>query len=120
MDDVTPKRAFALSNGAYDTLKWIAQILLPALGTMYYGLSLIWPMPKPEEVVATVVVVDTFLGALLGLSNAAYKGSDNAYDGEIRISEGEESDTYSLIMNDYPENLPKKNEATFKIVHPHN
>ena len=31
-----------LSNKAYDVLKFIAQIVLPALGTLYFALSKIW------------------------------------------------------------------------------
>ena len=62
-----------LSNKAYDILKWIAQIVLPALGTLYFGLSRIWGLPYGEEIVGTITVVDAFLGALLGLSTANYR-----------------------------------------------
>lgn len=61
-----------LSNNAYDILKWIAQILLPALGTLYFALSKIWGLPYSTEVVGTIAAVDTFLGALLGISTAEY------------------------------------------------
>lgn len=61
-----------LSNNAYDILKWIAQILLPALGTLYFALSKIWGFPWSTEVVGTIAAVDTFLGALLGISSAEY------------------------------------------------
>lgn len=61
-----------LSNRTYDILKWIAQILLPALGTLYFALSKIWGLPFSTEVVGTIAAVDTFLGALLGISTAAY------------------------------------------------
>jgi hypothetical protein len=61
-----------LSNRTYDILKWIAQILLPALGTLYFALSKIWGLPYSTEVVGTIAAVDTFLGALLGISTAAY------------------------------------------------
>lgn len=61
-----------LSNNAYDILKWIAQILLPALGTLYFALSKIWGLPWSTEVVGTIAAVDTFLGALLGISTAEY------------------------------------------------
>lgn len=62
-----------MSNKLYDSLKWIAQIALPALGALYFGLSQIWGLPYGEQVVGTVAVVDTFLGALLGISTAQYK-----------------------------------------------
>lgn len=62
-----------LSNKVYDILKWVAQIVLPALGTLYFGLSRIWGLPYGEEIVGTITVVDTFLGALLGISTANYR-----------------------------------------------
>lgn len=61
-----------LSNKLYDTLKWIAQILLPAAGTLYFALAGIWNWPYPDAVVGTITAVDTFLGVLLGLSTASY------------------------------------------------
>ena len=38
-----------MSNTTYDILKWIAQILLPALGTLYFALSKIWGLPYSTE-----------------------------------------------------------------------
>ena len=60
------------TNKTYDILKWIAQIALPACGALYFGLSQIWGLPYGEEVVGTIAVVDTFLGALLGISAVQY------------------------------------------------
>lgn len=67
-----------LSNKTYDILKWIAQILLPAVGTLYFALSKIWGLPFATEVVGTIAAVDTFLGALLGISSANYKKFEDA------------------------------------------
>lgn len=61
-----------MSNKTYDILKFVAQILLPALGTLYFALAGIWDLPKGEEVVGTIVALDTFLGALLGISTSNY------------------------------------------------
>lgn len=61
-----------LPNKVYDVLKWIAQIVLPALAALYFGLSRIWAWPYGEEIVGTITVVDAFLGALLGISTAQY------------------------------------------------
>lgn len=61
-----------LSNKLYDDLKWIAQILLPALATLYFALSKIWGLPYGEEIVGTISAIDVFLGALLGISTAKY------------------------------------------------
>lgn len=64
-----------LSNNSYDVLKWIAQILLPALGTLYFALSKIWGLPYATEVVGTIAAADTFLGAVLGISTVRYNAS---------------------------------------------
>lgn len=62
-----------MSNKVYDILKWIAQILLPALGALYFGLAQIWGLPFAEEIVGTITVVDAFLGAILGISTMNFK-----------------------------------------------
>ena len=62
-----------LCNKTYDCIKWIAQLVLPAVGTLYAALSGIWGFPYTEQVVGTILAVDTFLGALLGISSANYK-----------------------------------------------
>lgn len=61
-----------MSNGLYDALKWIAQIGLPALGTLYFALAKIWGLPYAAEVVGTISAVDVFLGSLLQISTSQY------------------------------------------------
>ena len=63
---------FGMSDKTYDVLKWIAQILLPALGTLYFALSKVWGLPYSNEIVGTITAVDAFLGAVLGISTAQY------------------------------------------------
>ena len=61
-----------LSNRTYDILKFVAQILLPALGTLYFALANIWGLSYGEQIVGTITAIDAFLGALLGISTAKY------------------------------------------------
>lgn len=61
-----------MNNKVYDVLKWIAQILLPALGTFYFALATIWELPYPDAIVGTITAIDAFLGAVLGISTIAY------------------------------------------------
>lgn len=61
-----------MSNELYDKLKWVAQILLPALGTLYFTLAGIWGFPYGEQIVGTIVALDTFLGVCLGISTKNY------------------------------------------------
>ena len=66
-----------MSNKVYDVLKFIALIVLPALGTLYFALASIWGFPYGEEIVGTLTAVDTFLGALLGISTNQYNKGKN-------------------------------------------
>lgn len=61
-----------MSNRTYDILKWIAQIVLPAVGALYFALAKIWGFPYATEIVGTISAVDAFLGALLGISSSQY------------------------------------------------
>lgn len=61
-----------MSNKTYDILKYIAQIVLPALGTLYFALAKIWQFPYGAEIVGTISAVDAFLGALLKISTDQY------------------------------------------------
>ena len=61
-----------MSNKTYDILKYIAQIVIPALGTLYFALAKIWGLPYGEETVGTLAAIDTFMGAMLKISSNAY------------------------------------------------
>lgn len=61
-----------LNDKLYNALKWVAQYLLPALGTLYFVLAGIWGLPYGEQIVGTIVAVDTFLGVILGISTSNY------------------------------------------------
>lgn len=65
-----------LTNKTYDILKWVAQYLLPAAGTLYFALSGIWGLPYGEQIVGTITAVDTFLGVVLGISTMQYNKSE--------------------------------------------
>ena len=62
-----------MSNSLYDILKFIAQIVLPAIATFYVTIASIWGLPLGDEISRTVMAVDTLLGAILMISNANYK-----------------------------------------------
>ena len=67
-----------MSNKTYDVLKYIAQIVLPAIGTLYFALAQIWGLPYGEQIVGTITAIDAFLGALLGISTKLYKDNNSA------------------------------------------
>lgn len=61
-----------ISNKMYDILKFVAQIFLPALATLYFALAGIWGFPYGEQIVGTITAIDAFLGAILGISTKMY------------------------------------------------
>ncbi len=61
-----------MSNKIYDVLKFIAQIVLPALATLYVSIASLWGLPYPEEISGTIMAIDTFLGAVLMISSNQY------------------------------------------------
>lgn len=61
-----------MSNKVYDVLKFIAQIVLPALATFYLTLAGIWGLPFGEQVSGTIMAIDTLLGAVLMISSNKY------------------------------------------------
>ena len=65
------------NSKVYDVLKFIALVVLPALATLWAALGKIWDWPLVTEITATICAVDTFLGALLGISAAQYQKLQN-------------------------------------------
>lgn len=61
-----------MSNKMYDILKWISQLVLPGLGTLYFTLAGIWGFPYGEEIVGTITAVVTFLNVILKISSNNY------------------------------------------------
>jgi hypothetical protein len=61
-----------ITGKLYDTLKFLAQIVFPALGTLYFTLAGIWGLPAAEQIVGTIVAIDTFLGVVLQISSVKF------------------------------------------------
>ena len=86
-----------MKNRTYDILRYIAQTVLPALGTLYFALSQIWGFPYGEEIVGTITAVDTFLGVLLHISNSKY---NNTEEGQIVRAMIEDYSTNGIELAD--------------------
>ena len=85
-----------MTNKMYDVLKYIAQIVLPALGTLYAALAPLWNLPYAEPIVGTIVAVDAFLGALLQISSNKYYKDGKDVAGTITLNPEEESAQFSF------------------------
>jgi len=106
-----------LSNSVYDVLKHVAQIYLPAAGTLYFTIAQIWGLPGAEEVVGTIVAVDTFLGIVLGFSTKTYNESDAKYDGQIHVQESPEGQKIATmeLNRDVTNKLENQKSIRFKV-----
>ena len=66
-----------LTDKTYNVLKWIAQVFLPGLGTLYFALAGIWGLPYGEQIVGTITAIDAFLGLCLGISTYKYNNKED-------------------------------------------
>lgn len=110
-----------ISNKAYDILKFIALVLLPAVASLYLGLGELWEWPETDKVVASIVLVDTFLGVLLQLNTVKYRNDVSRMDGYLAAN-GSDPDTgipnLKLVITTSPEELLSSKTATLKIGQP--
>lgn len=105
-----------LNNSAYNFLKFVALVALPAVGSLYFGLAGIWDLPKANEVVGTITLIDTFLGVVLNFAAKSYNNSDAKFDGAIHVVEDtEKKKSFLLQLKGDPEKLDEKQEVLFKI-----
>lgn len=103
-----------LNNKMYDQLKFLALVLLPALGTLYFALAGIWGLPAAEQVVGTIVAVDTFLGIVLRISSA----QETSFDGYLE-QKGSDPDTgiphLAMTVTKDPSKIVEGQYARLKI-----
>ncbi len=111
---------FVLPSKVYDFLKFVALVLLPALGTLYFALAGTWGLPNAEQVVGTITAIDTLLGVLLKASTSAFNKSPAAFDGHISImvDPSTERTSFRLELNDDPESLIGMDKVSFSVGKP--
>ena len=62
-----------LNDRVYDVLKWVAMLFLPALAVLIKTVFAVWNIPYGDEISTTIMALDAFLGAILGISSIQYK-----------------------------------------------
>lgn len=60
-----------MTNKAYDTLKLIALLILP-ISELVGSLATVWGLPYGDKIVATLVAIDVFMGAIVKVSSDNY------------------------------------------------
>lgn len=100
----------------YNNLKWIALILLPAFGSLYFGLAEIWSLPYGAEVVGTTSLITVFIGALIGISTKNYNAQEKQYDGQMVVDTSDpNTDLYSIELHDDLDKLTSKTQLMLKV-----
>ena len=61
-----------MDNKVYDILKWVAMLFLPALAVLVKTIFAVWQLPYGEEISTSIMAIDAFLGAILGISHISY------------------------------------------------
>ena len=91
-----------------------------AIAAAYFSLSSLWPLPNPDEVVGTIVVAETFLGVLLGISNAKYNSTHQpppvvGYLTQTGVDPISTVPDLSLELTQFPTEFLNKDEVRLKI-----
>jgi hypothetical protein len=105
------------SNKTYDQLKFLAMILLPALGALYFAVAGIWGLPKGEEVVGTITAVDAFLGVVLGISS----NKPESFDGYLApngINEDTGHPNLKMVITKAPQEVVAGKAVRLKVGSP--
>lgn len=106
-----------LTNRAYDMLKFVALVLLPAISALYVTLAQVWHFPSPEAVVGTLTAIDTLLGLLLKTSSTQHAAEiETPTSGELLVGEDEEGKFFRLdVPQSTMENITSLDKVTFDV-----
>lgn len=105
-----------LNDDTYKTLKFLALVVLPALGTAYFAISSVWGIPYSNEVVSTLTIVDTFLGTVLHVSTRTYAMNKPSVDGKMIIDKtDQDKDVYRFELHTPLSELDQKEQVTLKV-----
>jgi|SRR3954470_13251682 hypothetical protein len=102
-----------ITGKLYNQLKFLAQVILPALATLYVTLAGLWGLPAVEAVVGSIVALDTFLGVILQISSSNYDSSTS--QGTMHFLDTPNKLTYQLELDGDPEELKHKDRVVLKV-----
>lgn len=72
---------YLLPDKAYQILKWVGLILMPALAALIGAVGPAWGLPKVDAIVLTINALGTFIGVIIGASQlSAMGGADRDWD----------------------------------------
>lgn len=79
-----------LPQKAYEIIRWIVAIVIPALITLYGVIGTTLNIPYTEQVLTIAGAVNVALGTIFGISKLQYDAYQNKLEGVLGDGEGEE------------------------------
>lgn len=67
-----------MSDKLYTILKYLCQIALPAVGSLYFALAQLWNLPYAEQITGTCSALAVCIGILIGISSYRYYKGDGS------------------------------------------
>jgi hypothetical protein len=108
------RSAQLFTDKLYNKLKFVALVLLPAVGTLYFALAGIWGLPNAEKIIGSITAFDTFLGIVLHLSTNQYYKNGQNFDGTLNVTD-EQPPQLLVQLNSDPNDLPGKHSVEFNV-----
>lgn len=84
--DTKTELDYLLPDKAYEILKWVALIALPAVAWLVGVVGPQWGLPHCGEIVTTINAVGVFVGALIGVSQLTATKPDDDSDKELSFT----------------------------------
>lgn len=115
-----PSQGFVLGNKTYDKIKFLVQIILPALAVLYASLSEFWGFPKVQEVVGSITALALFLGLILGKSSKNFTPpvAEGTPVGDMIVRDSlevEGKQTVEFSLDVYPEDFLQNDVVQFRV-----
>ena len=109
--------AVIMKNKTYDNAKYVFQVILPAIGSLYFGLSKIWGFPAGEEVVGSLALLTTFGGVVLVQSSKTHKANEESLAGDFIVdTRPDGKKVVELALSKDPEDVIKQDRIVFNVV----
>ncbi len=77
-EETGEENKYLLPGKAYQALKWLALIALPAVAGLVGAVGPQWGLPHCGEIVTTINAVGLFVGALIGVSQLTAAKPDDS------------------------------------------
>lgn len=69
-------KTYLLNDKAYEVLKWLGLIALPAIATFIGVIGAVWGWHDTDAIVTTLNAIGVLIGSLIGISHATAKTED--------------------------------------------